>query len=123
MLTHGTITNRLTLRNLWVLLVLNGIFTNMQNCLLNIFHHRGNVMTTQVSIMLVSNFSHQSVALLFTLGSALIILDSNDRFTGPLASIGVEYGNDLKIYAEHLASVLRMVEHLLDSRSFSNDVR
>ena len=31
--------------------------------------------------------------------------DSNDRFTGPLASIGVEYGNDLKIYAEHLASV------------------
>ena len=44
------------------------------NCLLNIFHHRGNVMITQVSIMLVSNFSHQSVALLFTLGSALIIL-------------------------------------------------
>ena len=32
-------------------------------------------------------------------------IDSNDRFTGPLASIGVEYGNDLKIYAEHLASV------------------
>jgi hypothetical protein len=31
--------------------------------------------------------------------------DSNDRFTGPLASLGVEYGNDIKIYAEHLASV------------------
>jgi hypothetical protein len=31
--------------------------------------------------------------------------DSNDRFTGPLVSIGVEYGNDIKIYAEHLASV------------------
>ena len=32
-------------------------------------------------------------------------IDSNDRFTGPLASLGVEYGNDFKIYAEHLASV------------------
>ena len=31
--------------------------------------------------------------------------DTNDNFSGPLASIGVEYGNDLKIYAEHLASV------------------
>ena len=31
--------------------------------------------------------------------------DSNDRFDGPLASLGVEYGNDFKIYAEHLASV------------------
>ena len=32
-------------------------------------------------------------------------IDSNDRFTGPLASLGVEYGNDVKIYAEHLASI------------------
>jgi len=31
--------------------------------------------------------------------------DSNDRFDGPLASIGAEYGNDFKIYAEHLASI------------------
>ena len=29
-------------------------------------------------------------------------IDSNDRFTGPLASLGVEYGNDFKIYAEPL---------------------
>ena len=34
--------------------------------------------------------------------------DSNDGFTGPLASLGVEYGNDLKIYAEHLASVKKI---------------
>ena len=47
---------------------------NMQDCLLNIFHHQCNVTITQVSIMLVSNFSHQSVMLLFTLGSALTIL-------------------------------------------------
>ena len=32
-------------------------------------------------------------------------IDNKDRFTGPLASLGVEYGNDFKIYAEHLASV------------------
>jgi len=31
--------------------------------------------------------------------------DSNDRFIGPLASLGLEYGNDFKIYAEHLTSV------------------
>ena len=34
--------------------------------------------------------------------------DSNDRFTGPLASIGVEYGKDVKIYAEHLANVKKI---------------
>ena len=31
--------------------------------------------------------------------------DSNDRFDGPLVSLGVEYGDDFKLYAEHLASV------------------
>ena len=31
--------------------------------------------------------------------------DSNDRFEGPLVSLGVEYGDDFKVYAEHLASV------------------
>ena len=45
----------------------------------------------------------------FTLYSGISInnsyTDSNDRFDGPLASVGVEYGDDFKIYAEHLASV------------------
>jgi len=45
----------------------------------------------------------------FTLYSGISInnsyTDSNDRFDGPLASIGIEYGDDFKIYAEHLASV------------------
>ena len=31
--------------------------------------------------------------------------DKKDNFDGPLASIGVEYGDDLKIFAEHLSSV------------------
>jgi len=31
--------------------------------------------------------------------------DSNDNFDGPLGSVGVEYGDDFKIYAEHLAAV------------------
>ena len=31
--------------------------------------------------------------------------DSNDRFTGPLASVGVEWGDSIKLFAEHLASV------------------
>ena len=30
--------------------------------------------------------------------------DSNDGFRGPLASLGVEYGKDLKLYAEYLTS-------------------
>ena len=31
--------------------------------------------------------------------------DSNDGFDGPLASVGVEYGDDFKLYAEYLASI------------------
>jgi len=31
--------------------------------------------------------------------------DSNDRFDGPLASLGVEYGDDFKVYAEHITSI------------------
>ena len=31
--------------------------------------------------------------------------DSNDRFDGPLVSIGAEYGGDYKFYVEHLASI------------------
>ena len=31
--------------------------------------------------------------------------DSNDRFHGPLASLGIEYGNDYKLYVEHLANI------------------
>ena len=31
--------------------------------------------------------------------------DSNDRFDGPLVSIGAEYGKDFKVYAEHLTSI------------------
>ena len=34
--------------------------------------------------------------------------DSNDRFNGPLVSLGAEYGDDFKLYAEHLASVERI---------------
>ena len=48
----------------------------------------------------------------FTLYSGISInnsdFDSNDRFDGPLASIGVEYGNDIKIYAEHLANIKKV---------------
>ena len=31
-------------------------------------------------------------------------VDNRDRFDGPLASLGVEYGKDLKLYAEYLTS-------------------
>ena len=31
--------------------------------------------------------------------------DSNDNFDGPLGSIGIEYGNDLKLFAEYLGSI------------------
>jgi hypothetical protein len=31
--------------------------------------------------------------------------DNNDNFDGPLVSLGVEYGKDFKIYAEHLAAI------------------
>ena len=31
--------------------------------------------------------------------------DSNDNFDGPLGSIGIEYGNDLKLFAEYLSSI------------------
>jgi len=34
--------------------------------------------------------------------------DSNDNFDGPLGSVGVEYGDDFKIYAEHLASIKKI---------------
>lgn len=36
--------------------------------------------------------------------------DSNDNFDGPLGSIGVEYGNSLKFFAEHLSSVNQFAE-------------
>ena len=36
--------------------------------------------------------------------------DSNDRFEGPLVSLGFEYGNDYKFYVEHLASVKKIEE-------------
>ena len=58
--------------------------------------------------------NHAGVKLLapiddFTLYSGISInnsdFDSNDRFEGPLVSLGVEYGDDFKVYAEHLASV------------------
>jgi hypothetical protein len=31
--------------------------------------------------------------------------DSKDNFEGPLGSIGIEYGNDLKLFAEYLSSI------------------
>jgi hypothetical protein len=31
--------------------------------------------------------------------------DSNDRFGGPLASVGAEYGKSLKLFAEYLTSI------------------
>ena len=31
--------------------------------------------------------------------------DSNDDFAGPLGSLGVEYGDDIKVFAEHLSSI------------------
>ena len=31
--------------------------------------------------------------------------DSKDNFEGPLGSIGIEYGNDIKIFAEYLSSI------------------
>ena len=31
--------------------------------------------------------------------------DSRDNFEGPLGSIGIEYGNDLKLFAEYLSSI------------------
>ena len=36
--------------------------------------------------------------------------DSNDRFEGPLVSIGFEYGNNYKFYVEHLADVKKIEE-------------
>lgn len=45
----------------------------------------------------------------FTIYSGVSInnpdFDSNDRFDGPLASVGVEYGNDLKLYTEYLSAI------------------
>ena len=31
--------------------------------------------------------------------------DSNDRFDGPLVSIGAEYGNNFKLYTEYLSTI------------------
>ena len=31
--------------------------------------------------------------------------DNKDNFEGPLGSIGIEYGNDLKLFAEYLSSI------------------
>ena len=31
--------------------------------------------------------------------------DSKDNFEGPLGSIGIEYGNDLKLFADYLSSI------------------
>ena len=31
--------------------------------------------------------------------------DSNDDFYGPLASVGLEYGDSIKLFAEHLSSI------------------
>lgn len=36
--------------------------------------------------------------------------DSNDNFNGPLGSVGIEYGKDLKFFAEHLANVKKFAE-------------
>ena len=39
--------------------------------------------------------------------------DSNDRFDGPLVSLGVEHGRDFKFYIEYLASI----QEIEDGRS------
>ena len=58
--------------------------------------------------------NHAGVKLLapinsFTIYSGISVnnsdFDSNDRFDGPLVSLGLEYGDDFKLYAEHLASL------------------
>lgn len=58
--------------------------------------------------------NHAGVKLLapinsFTIYSGISVnnseFDSNDGFNGPLASLGVEYGNDVKVYAEYLAGI------------------
>jgi len=36
--------------------------------------------------------------------------DSNDRFEGPLVSVGAEYGDDFKFYIEHLSSIRKIEE-------------
>ena len=57
--------------------------------------------------------NHAGVKLLapiddFTLYSGISInnsdFDSNDRFEGPLVSLGLEYGNDFKVFSEYLTS-------------------
>lgn len=37
-------------------------------------------------------------------------IDSNDRFDGPLVSLGVEWGKTIKLFAEHLTSVQNISE-------------
>ena len=57
--------------------------------------------------------NHAGVKLLapindFTFYSGISInnsdFDSNDRFEGPLVSLGLEYGNDFKVFSEYLTS-------------------
>ena len=57
--------------------------------------------------------NHAGVKLLapindFTVYSGISInnsdFDSNDRFEGPLVSLGVEYGGDFKVFSEYLTS-------------------
>lgn len=38
------------------------------------------------------------------------VFDSNDRFDGPLVSLGAEYGKDVKVYAEYLAAMEQFEE-------------
>jgi len=58
--------------------------------------------------------NHAGVKLLapindFTVYSGISInhsgFDSKDKFDGPLGSIGIEYGNDIKIFAEYLTAL------------------
>ncbi len=58
--------------------------------------------------------NHAGIKLLAPIGSTTIYsgisinnsdFDSNDRFDGPLVSIGAEYGKDFKVYVEHLTSI------------------
>ena len=58
--------------------------------------------------------NHAGIKLLAPIGSTTVYsgisinnsdFDSNDRFKGPLVSIGAEYGNELKFYTEYLSTV------------------
>ena len=58
--------------------------------------------------------NHAGIKLLAPIGSTTFYsgisvnnpyVDSNDRFEGPLGSVGVEFGQDFKLYAEYLTSI------------------